>query len=94
MRLFTLVTRMVCRVRLTSNGLGLPSRTMVSTTLLPAGPRSGSLASMALIGLPSMAMIRSPARMPALAAGVSSIGEMTFMLALSGCCCSSTPMPS
>ena len=83
---------MVWRVRLTSNGLGLPSRTMVSTTLLPAGPRNGSLASIALIGLPSMAMIRSPARMPA--AGVSSIGEITFMLALSGCCCSSTPMPS
>ncbi len=94
MRLRTLVTRMVWRVTVTSNGLGLPSRTRVSTTLLPALPRSGSVASMALIGLPSMAMIRSPARMPALAAGVSSMGEITFRLLLSGCCCSSTPMPS
>ena len=71
--------RMVSRVRVTSNGLGLPSRTIVSMTLLPGSPRSGPelSPSSGLNGLPSIAMITSPALMPARAAGVSSIGAIT-----------------
>ncbi|MCW0450662.1 hypothetical protein NB706_003496 [Xanthomonas sacchari] len=93
MRLRTLATRMVCRVRVTSNGLATLSRAMVSTTLLPGSPRSGSIALTALIGLPSMAMMMSPERRPARAAGVSSIGDTTLSV-LSGNCSNSTPMPS
>ncbi len=93
MRLRTLVTLIDSRVRLTSNGLSRPSRTTVIVTLLPGAPRSGSMPSTWAIGLPSMAMMMSPDSNPARAAGVSSIGAITFSVP-SCCCSSSTPMPS
>ena len=87
--------RMVSRVTVTSNGLSRPSRTTVSVTLLPDGPRSGVEVSPSpgSNGLPSMAMMTSPPRSPARAAGVSSIAAM-MRSEPSGWRCSSTPMPS
>ena len=93
MRLRMLATRMVSRVRVTSNGLDLPSRIRVRVSLVPGAPRSGSMPSLTLIGLPSMATMVSPALIPARSAGVPSIGEITLSV-LSGCCISSTPTPS
>jgi hypothetical protein len=94
MRPRTLATRMVSRTTVTSNGAGRPSRRMLSTTLLPGGPRSGSEASLlSSIGLPSIATTTSPALIPARAAGVSSIGAMISRVP-SGWRISSTPIPS
>ena len=57
------------------------SRTTVITTLLPTGPRSCDTASFIespLIDSPFIPIIKSPDFIPALAAGVSSMGETTF----------------
>ena len=95
MRLRTLATRMVSRLRVTSNGLGTPSRTTFSFTDVPGLPRSGPgpAASAGVRSLPSTAMIVSPERRPAFAAGVSSIAE-TIFTEPSGSAMTSTPMPS
>ena len=56
----------------------MPLRMMVTVTLDPLGPRIIRTASRrSLASWPSTLMMRSPASMPALCAGVSSIGEMT-----------------
>ncbi|MCY1440958.1 hypothetical protein D9M71_572530 [compost metagenome] len=50
--------------------------------LLPALPRilsTASISEMPLVGWPSILTIRSPGWMPALEAGVSSMGETTLM---------------
>ncbi len=71
---------MTARVRVMSKG-ERPLRTIVSSMLVPAGPRRRSTTSarfMLSVGWPVILRMRSPARMPARAAGVSSIGETTF----------------
>jgi hypothetical protein len=95
MRPRTLAMRIVSRLTLISSGFGVPSRRMVSLTLLPASPRNGPWPSAlaGVSGLPSTATMVSPDLMPARAAGVSSIGAMMRTLP-SGSCCTSTPMPS
>src|SRR5450830_1838386 len=72
---------MVARARVTSNGLP-PSRTRVRVIFWPILPRILSTASVMVwprVGWPLILTIRSPAWMPALDAGVSSIGETTLM---------------
>jgi len=64
-------------------GAGSPSRTIVTSTWVPAGPRS-SLKTSSLVmprasGAPSTSVMRSPARSPSRKAGVPSSGEMTTM---------------
>ncbi len=77
----TLRTLITARVSLTSNGWP-PSRTSVRLMVLPGLPRILAMASIIdrpLVGCPSILTIRSPASMPALDAGVSSIGDTTLM---------------
>ena len=74
-------TLMTSRVSDTSNG-SLPARRMPILIGVPALPRIFSTASCRVspcTGSPSSAKIRSPDWMPALAAGVSSIGDTTLM---------------
>ena len=78
----TLWTRISWRVMVMVSGLSSSLRLKVSVTLEPGSPRiffTLSSRFMPLIGVPSMRVIRSPALMPALNAGVSSIGETTLM---------------
>ena len=73
---------MISRCIVSSSGLSLPSRRMVSAIRLFGGPRMRSTASFSVrpcTVLPSSATIRSPALTPARLAGVSSIGLMTLM---------------
>ena len=72
-------TRMIARVIGTSN-CGRLVRAIVSTTLLPGGPRrrrTTSPISIPTIACPSALTMRSPGSMPAAAAGVPSIAETT-----------------
>jgi hypothetical protein len=78
----TEMMRMWSRMMASSRGALKPSRMMVSSTRLPAGPRircSTSDRSIPCVLAPSMATSSSPARMPARAAGVSSMGATTTM---------------
>ena len=64
-------------------GSASPSRRMVTSTVLPAGPRS-SLKTSSLVmpwasGLAFTSVMRSPARSPSRNAGVPSSGEITTM---------------
>ena len=95
MRPRTLATRIVSRRTVICSGCASPSRTTPSTRLLPGGPRSGPApsASAGVSARPSTETMTSPDRMPALAAGVSSIGAITRTLP-SGSCMTSTPIPS
>ena len=95
MRLRTLATRMVSRLSVTSNGLAAPSRTIFNFTELPGLPRKGPdpTASAGVSSRPSTAMMVSPERKPARAAGVSSIAD-TIFTEPSGRVTTSTPMPS
>ena len=72
---------MMARCKVTSKGGCLPRRT-VSTILELTGPRILSTASDSvrpMIGLLSIWTIRSPGWMPALAAGVPSMGDTTLI---------------
>ncbi len=76
---------MIARFSVTSNGLAVP-RWIRSLISLLTGPRilaTASLSDMPLTGSLSMATIRSPGLMPALAAGVSSIGDTTLTMLFS-----------
>src|SRR5690349_5638279 len=69
---------MTARVRVTSNGVP-PSRTRVRVIFWPILPRILSTASVMLwprVGWPLILTMKSPAWMPALEAGVSSMGEI------------------
>ncbi len=82
LRARTVRTRMVSRVSDMSSGLSWPLRTTLSLICVLTGPRILSTASCSVIpftGLSSISTMRSLARMPALAAGVSSIGETTLI---------------
>ncbi|CFW40749.1 Uncharacterised protein [Bordetella pertussis] len=77
----TLRTLMMSRTILTTMGCGRSARMIVSVMGDLGAPRislTASLSDMPLVGVSSILMIRSPAWMPARAAGVSSMGEMTF----------------
>ena len=68
---------MIC----TTIGRGSPLREMVRVMGVRGLPRmslTASFSGMPLVGFSSILMIRSPALMPALAAGVSSMGDTTF----------------
>ncbi len=72
---------MVSRVIETSKGSSLPSRVTVTVMSEPTGPRILSTASLSVspsTDSPLMWVMKSPASSPALAAGVSSIGETTL----------------
>ena len=79
---------------LSASGAGTVLRLTVRLTVLSGGPRIRSTASFSVIPstlLPSMPRIRSPGFMPARAAGVSSIGEITVISP--SVCCTSRPSP-
>ena len=70
------------RVSLNSMGAGTPTRLTVSTTALPAGPRSVLTAWSDFhpsVDLLSMAVIWSPVWIPARSAGVSGSGATTVI---------------
>ena len=73
---------MISRVMVTSKGLSTPGRLIPSVMVEPGSPRIFSTASSS--EMPSMLLelidrIRSPGFMPAFAAGVPSIGEITLI---------------
>ena len=77
---------MTSRTTVILSGSVTPSRRTVSMMEELAGPRIFSTASRSVspcTGSPSRCEMRSPARMPALTAGVSSIGEITLMSSFS-----------
>jgi len=66
-----------------SNNLSLPSRIIVSVTFVPLSPLSILTAASSVISRvtsPSILTILSPASIPALKAGVSSIGDITVRI--------------
>ncbi len=80
MLLFTERILMAARVRLKSLGASKPSRKTVITTLVPMSPRilcTASISSMLSVLAPSILRIMSPGLMPALSAGVPSMGLTT-----------------
>ena len=86
-------TRMMSRVTSTSIGFSASLRRMVSLILVFTGPRIFSTAWLRVRPCtcsPSSLVMRSLARMPALAAGVSSIGATTLIRPS----CMVTSMPS
>ena len=65
------------------NGFASPVRDTVMFTVVPAAPRNRMIASVTLSSLtvtPSMLTMTSPLRMPALSAGVPSMGATTRTL--------------
>ena len=78
---FTLCTRMMARVSVTTIGAVSFLREMVSVICVFGLPRiffTASVSVMPFTGISSSLTIRSPGLMPALNAGVSSIGEITL----------------
>ena len=65
------------------SGSASSSRSMVTSTVVPEGPRSSLNTSSVVIdletGLPSISTMRSPALIPSRKAGVPSRGEITTM---------------
>ena len=77
-----LLTLISCRTTVNVSGVSTSLRTIVSSTDDPGLPRIFSTAldsGMPRVAVSSILTIRSPALMPALNAGVSSIGETTRM---------------
>ena len=69
-------------VNVSLSGVSSPSRRIVRIILLPGSPRinlTESFKVMPFTGLSSSLTIRSPVFIPAFCAGVSSIGETTFI---------------
>ena len=80
-RPLTAATLIVSRMMDTSKGSVTPSRTTVMIISDPIGPRIRSTAwsiVSPLTDLPSTLMIKSPEVIPALSAGVPSMGETTL----------------
>ena len=81
-RALTALISIVSLIILTSKGSSTPSRTTVIMISEPTGPRILSTASSNVfpnVLSPSTFVIKSPASIPALSAGVSSIGETTLI---------------
>ena len=81
-RALTALISIVSLMMLTSKGSSTPSRTTVIIISEPTGPRILSTASSNVfpkVLSPSTFVMKSPASIPALAAGVSSMGDTTFI---------------